>query len=224
MKKIFLDTNLTGLHRDTTIISIGLVTEKDETFYAELNDYDKAQINEWTKENIIHKLLYSPPLKGEDECWSWDNNNKVRMRGNKQEVERYLADWLQALLGGPQSWIDYQDSCKPKEVTKQSIEVWGYCLCYDWVLFIDLWGSLGLTIPRCLYPFPFDIATCLKTNSNREEYLGLYERAKKQNAFTAARAIQKCYDNLKNEKQRLEMEELGLQKGTPQGKPRSNTK
>jgi DNA polymerase III epsilon subunit-like protein len=37
--KIFFDTEFTGLHKDTTLISIGLVSEDNRKFYAELIDY-----------------------------------------------------------------------------------------------------------------------------------------------------------------------------------------
>ena len=39
--KVFFDTEFTGLHRNTTLISIGLVSEDGRTFYAEFNDYDR---------------------------------------------------------------------------------------------------------------------------------------------------------------------------------------
>ena len=195
-----MDANLTGLHKDTTMISIGLVTENDETFYAELNDYDEVQVNEWAKENIIHNLLYSAPPEDQDEYWSWGENNKFQMRGKKQEVGRYLTDWFQALLGGPQSWVAYDAGHKPKEVTKQSIELWGYCLSYDWVLMNDLWGSVGMTAPRCLYHIPYDLATCLKIVTCPEEYLRHYEAS--ENALVAARAIQVWHMDLEKEVKR----------------------
>lgn len=45
--KIFFDTEFTGLHQNTTLISIGLIAENGQTFYAELTDYDKSQIDGW---------------------------------------------------------------------------------------------------------------------------------------------------------------------------------
>jgi hypothetical protein len=199
MKKVFMDANLTGFHRDTTIISIALTADTNETFYAELNDYDKAQIDKWTKENVIHNLLYAPPPKGQDEYWAWNKDNKVRMRGNKREVNRYLGDWFQALLGGPLSWVDYEKGEKPKEIKERSIEIWGYCFCYDWVLFNDLWGSSGMTAPKCLHYIPYDLAM-FKSNIQNKGYLDLYEKGKKQNAFSATKAIQVCYKKLEKER------------------------
>lgn len=54
--RIFFDTEFTGLHKNTTLISIGLVDEDGREFYAELNDYGKDQLDPWLSENIIDKL------------------------------------------------------------------------------------------------------------------------------------------------------------------------
>ena len=55
--KVFLDTEFTGLHQHTTLISLGLVAENGEEFYAEFTDYDKAQVNDWITENVINNLV-----------------------------------------------------------------------------------------------------------------------------------------------------------------------
>jgi len=51
--KVFFDTEFTGLHQGTTLMSIGLVDEDGRTFYAELHDYDKKQVDGWIKDNVI---------------------------------------------------------------------------------------------------------------------------------------------------------------------------
>lgn len=43
MSKIFFDTEFTGLHKGSNLISIGLISEDNKVFYAELNDYDINQ-------------------------------------------------------------------------------------------------------------------------------------------------------------------------------------
>ena len=62
--KIFFDTEFTGLHQNTTLISIGLVAETGQTFYAELTDYDKNQIDDWLKTNVIDNLTNQLMLNG----------------------------------------------------------------------------------------------------------------------------------------------------------------
>jgi hypothetical protein len=51
--KVFFDTEFTGLHAKTTLMSIGLVDENGRTFYAELDDYDKAQVDDWLENNVV---------------------------------------------------------------------------------------------------------------------------------------------------------------------------
>ena len=41
MKRIYYDAEFTGLHINTTLISIGMVSDSGSFFYAEFNDYDK---------------------------------------------------------------------------------------------------------------------------------------------------------------------------------------
>ena len=60
--KIFFDTEFTGLHQNTTLISIGLIAETGQTFYAERTDYDKSQIDEWLQTNVIENLLLNNHL------------------------------------------------------------------------------------------------------------------------------------------------------------------
>ena len=55
--KIFFDTEFTGLHKDTTLISIGLVSQDGKQFYAEFTDYDGKQVGDWIQENVIRNTL-----------------------------------------------------------------------------------------------------------------------------------------------------------------------
>ena len=50
---IIFDTEFTGEHAFTTLVSIGLVTLDGEELYITLNDYDKDQVTDWLKENVL---------------------------------------------------------------------------------------------------------------------------------------------------------------------------
>ena len=200
MKKVFFDTGFTGLHKDTTLISIGLVTDTGETFYAELNDYDESQVDEWIRCNVIDRLEFDAPPSDQEEHWRWSRSNNVEMRGNEQEVNRYLSDWFKALLGGPLSGVIYEAPNYPSLIEEPLIEMWGDCLSYDWVLFNDLWGS-AFDIPKCVYYIPFDICTHLKLEGvdpdiSREEYAGMMTVGNKHNALYDAKVIKMCYEKL----------------------------
>jgi hypothetical protein len=55
--KIFFDTEFTGLHQGTTLISIGLIFECGKTFYAEFTDYAITQVDNWLKDRIVSNIL-----------------------------------------------------------------------------------------------------------------------------------------------------------------------
>jgi len=72
--KVFFDTEFTGLHKNTTLMSIGLVDMDGRTFYAELSDYDQYQVDSWLAENVVanftgEKLLTTPMLATELAEW-----------------------------------------------------------------------------------------------------------------------------------------------------------
>lgn len=86
MAKIFLDTEFTGLHKNTTLVSIGLVDENGEEFYGELTDYDKNQVDYWLQENVISNLWYKNNKK--------DLGKTNYYRGNKEYIGLKLRNWL----------------------------------------------------------------------------------------------------------------------------------
>ena len=49
MKKVFFDTEFTGLHQNTSLISIGCIAEDGNTFYATLTDYNYLQVDNGLK-------------------------------------------------------------------------------------------------------------------------------------------------------------------------------
>lgn len=199
--KVFMDTEFTGLHQGTTLISIGLISENGDSFYAELNDYDESQCDSWIKENVISNLKFSAPPAGQDEYLSWARKGKrAELRGSSKEVAQYISDWLQDIQGGLMSLVDYGDN-EPALVTEKTIELWSDCLSYDFVLFNQLYGH-AFNIPECVYYIPFDICTVFKMKGidpdiSREEYagIGLAER-EKHNALFDAKVIKACYEKL----------------------------
>lgn len=180
--KLFLDSEFTGLHQNTTLISIGLIAETGHTFYAEFTDYDKTQCNDWINENVISKLSYSDQEKRESSTVSFlTSTMKYSGFGNTKTIRSYLEMWLADL--GP-------------------IEIWSDCLSYDWVLFCQLFGH-AFMIPKNVYYIPFDICTLFKAKGidpdiNREEFAGIKSRDQKHNALWDAEVIKACYDKLQS--------------------------
>lgn len=52
-KIIFIDTEFTGEHAYTTLVSLGVVTLDGQEFYVTLNDYDKDQVSDWLDKNVL---------------------------------------------------------------------------------------------------------------------------------------------------------------------------
>lgn len=189
--KVFMDTEFTGLHKNTTLISIGLITEQGQTFYAELTDYDKSQIDEWLTNNVISNLYLQDKLKGHnnvDSIISYEDTDHITAIGTKEHIAQALRDWFAMITPAG-----------------EKVEIWSDCLAYDWVLFNDLFGH-AFNIPEQVYYIPFDICT-LFHNANidpdisREKFMGvdfLGEHSRKHNALYDARVIKSCYKQLIN--------------------------
>lgn len=174
--KVFMDLEFTGLHQQTTPISIGLVDEQGKMFYAEFNDYRHSQVDEWIEENVIKNLAYNHTLFALNKS----KYNDISMKGTKDTVTSELRKWL--------SQYD-------------QVEIWSDCLSYDWVVFNDLFGH-AFNIPSNVYYIPFDICTLMKVKGadpdiNREEFSGNQNSANlKHSALWDAKVIKDCYYKL----------------------------
>ena len=151
--KIFYDSEFTGLHQNTTLISIGFYAEDSRTFYAEFNDYDQSQVDDWIRKNVIDNLRYKPPDPGEDEYYTRSKHTEnipltkfwnIRMRGNTKQIKKELLKWFRQF---------------------DIIEIWSDLLPYDWVLFVKLIAEYKNGYPHLpsnVYYIPFDICTLFK--------------------------------------------------------------
>lgn len=177
--KLFFDTEFTGLHQNTTLISIGIVAETGQTFYAELTDYDQSQIDEWLQSNVINNLLYNDfPNDG---IILEPSAESIKMKANTTSVKEQLEKWLSQF---------------------NQVEIWSDCLSYDWVLFNQIFGH-AFNIPKNVYYIPFDICTLFKvkgidTDVSRERFADTETAfdAQKHNALWDAKVIKLCYEKL----------------------------
>ncbi|MED1125395.1 3'-5' exoribonuclease domain-containing protein [Bacillus atrophaeus] len=186
--KAYFDTEFTGLHKDTTLISIGIVYDSDHMFYAELTDYDKRQIDEWLQENVINSLTLGD--MGEN-TYKFGNDMKIKyVKGTKEFVGKELNFWHEYLYHNEQ------------------VQFWSDCLSYDWVLFNDMYGH-AFSIPNNVYYIPFDICTQFEMadvdpDIQREMFAegfinteGLEVSEDKHNALWDAIVIKACHEKLK---------------------------
>jgi len=182
--KIFFDTEFTGLHQKTTLISIGMVSKCGKEFYAEFNDYDRNQVDDWIQQNVISNLHHPDGdfrvyIESEENSEGMPANIKVY--GNSEEIKFFLKKWLSQF---------------------EEVEMWSDCLAYDWVLFNSIFGD-AFKIPENFHYIPFDICTLFRIKKinpdiSREKFAGINsERSKeKHNALHDAKVIKKCYKKL----------------------------
>ena len=183
---LYFDTEFTGLRKNTTLVSIGMISEDGKTFYAELSDYDKSWRDPWFIDNVESKLLYNTP------CKQWfDECADTQIYGSKQDVASELEIWLQQF----DSVTLVSDVCH-----------------YDMVLLIDLFGTafdLPPVLPASCHDINQDIARFLDISEslafdmNREKLIydiyGETLKEKKHNALYDAKVIRLLYQGLQKE-------------------------
>ena len=198
--KIYFDTEFTGLKKDTTLVSIGLITEDDESFYAELTDFDKSYKVEWFVNNVLNNLLLDKEKnakKKTPEVFVYKTKEEYfiadkMVRGTKNEVSYELYRWLKDFV---------------------SIQLVSDVCHYDMVLFIDLFGGafdmLPSITPAC-HDINQDIAEFCKITEreafekNREKLLlenGIQlPKGKKHNSMYDAKIIKMIDEMIRRNK------------------------
>lgn len=182
---IFFDTEFTGLHKDTTLISIGCVDENGRTFYAELADYDESQVDNWILENVISHLKFANTPQSEPVINIYENSWEVY--SDKEQVREVLRDWLSKY---------------------DSVQLVSDVCHYDMVLFIDLFGS-AFDLPICVNPAChdinqdiaryFNIQESIAFDLSREKILNDFEvniEGDKHNSLYDAKVIRAIYNEI----------------------------
>ena len=182
--KIFFDTEFTGLHKGTELISIGMVDEVGRTFYAEFNDYDKNQIEDWIEDNVISNLLFEDQVKFFRES---QDTMITNCKGNKEYIRKMLLDWLEGY---------------------DTIEFVSDVCHYDFVLLIDLISFNALDLPKNIAPVCIDINQMLMDHYsmdaniafdiNRERIVEV-DDDNKHNSLHDAKVIKAIYNKITNE-------------------------
>lgn len=134
--KVFFDCEFTGLHQQTTLVSIALIAESGKKFYAELSDYDEQQLDPWLIDHVINGLLGIDGLA----ALHAKEPDLTAMQTTRAPLASLLQHWL-GDLGDMVTMI-------------------GDVPAYDWMLFCELYGGANNTPPNVHY-YPLDFATVL---------------------------------------------------------------
>lgn len=187
MSLLFFDTEFTGLRKDTTLISLGIVADNGKKFYAEFTDYERKQCDNWILENVITNLIISKPMFYEDSVEflrknknSWVDFEKVAFitTSEKEFMNEKISLSYHAvedekgnrIVFGDKEWV----GTHLKEWLSQfdSIQFVSDVCNYDFVLLIDLLtgGKTALDLPDNIS------AVCHDINSDIARHYGGYER------------------------------------------------
>lgn len=211
---LFFDTEFTGLRKDTTLISIGIIAEDGRKFYAEFMDYDISQINNWIGENVIDNLFlediylsknveseivklmkqgyrFSEKAEKIDKPkyqYYIEKDEKYFVKGTTPFIKRHLSYWI--------SQFD-------------SVQFVSDVCHYDFVLLIDLFGT-AFDLPENVCAACHDLNTDIARNygiSEREafdksreeivmELCGHETEGRKHNALYDAEVIKAIYEEI----------------------------
>jgi len=196
MTKIYYDAEFTGLHRNSTFISLGMVSESGNTFYAEFTDYDRYYVTDWIQDNVIANLQL-PTTK---DCPQFYTSNiptgVTQSVGTSDDNRGYLLKWLENEANGGQLQFIVD------------------CYAYDWMLLVDLLtnGKTALDMPEYIHYIPLDLSTMLWMSGedpdiSREQFAlnpwtgvtDIHLAGPKHNALFDARVIKLCYGRINYE-------------------------
>ena len=178
---VFFDTEFTGLQKNTTLISIGLVSEYGDELYLELNDYDRDMCDEWITTNVLNNTI----SEGDKDVLSIVSNEQdYHFCENKEEAKQILESWFKQF---------------------NEVQLVSDCCHYDMVLLIDIFGT-AFDLPSNVSPVCYDInqdiaayegCSCKESfNIGRESFIKSYGNpivGDKHNSLYDARVIKEIF-------------------------------
>jgi len=148
---VYFDTEFTGLVPNTTLISIGMVAETGEKFYAEFTDYDKDLVTDWIQKNVVDKLVLKPneSIITKD-CWMFS--------GSTNYIWNRLLIWFEKISGA--QYETFQDNAKayihPEHLGEQIQLVSDVCHYDMYLLQNQVFGG-AFNMPVNINPVCYDI-------------------------------------------------------------------
>jgi DNA polymerase III epsilon subunit-like protein len=80
MKVVCVDTEYTGEHARTTLVSVGMVTLEGAGLYVTVNDYARDQVTDWLRDHVLSLIDERKALPTREAC---------------ERIDRFLRDYSQ---------------------------------------------------------------------------------------------------------------------------------
>ena len=168
---VFLDMELTSLHKGASPISLGMVNENGKEFYAEFWDFDRRDVSHWVSENIIPRLRYLEDIVLERRICVFDGQRDTKSVYDEEKRSQELSRAGLVEVVGDKYFVKMLVVEWLKQFEKP-IQLVGDVAHYDMVLFLDLFGhaaDLPQFISPCIHDINQDIARYLSV-SDREAF------------------------------------------------------
>ena len=127
--KFFIDTEFIARRGSLELISIGVVSDRGNKFYAETSEYDISHFEQWHYENVYGSLKF---LDAEKSDIIQDRDGVTEVYGSYKYIGEKLKNWINN--------IQVSDPIRP-------LEFWGWFCQTDWVLFCWLFGDSLVDLP-----------------------------------------------------------------------------
>lgn len=175
MAILFFDSEFTGLQANARLISLAFIADSGEQFYAEFNDFNHQQVDDWITNNV---LVHCKWVKQQPAPFCNCQDSLTQVFGDSDFIAMQLKKWLGQF--------------------KQT-EIWADCPAWDWVLLCELLGG-SLHLPSNMSYMVFDLATLLKVKGlppevNRQQFANL-PTLTLHNALSDAQILKACYEQL----------------------------
>lgn len=220
---LYFETEFTDLHKDTTLISIGIVAENGNRFYAESTAYDTYQCDDWINENVIDNLFLSPILYSRESAEKYGSGHCTATIGGKEyrlglagmEETNGLIEYPYTMIDGNTTYVrggTTDISIRLEEWLQQfdSVQFVSDVCHYGFALLIDLFGSTW-DLPKNVSPVCHDINQDIARrygiseadafDKSREEIVkelcGHEIDGRKYNALYGAEVIKAIYNEVK---------------------------
>jgi hypothetical protein len=172
--RLFFDCEFTGLHKNTNLISIGIIDENNKEIYCEFTDYDKNQINEWLQLNVIDNLVNDP---------------EKAIIGTKSYIRENILKILKERKYDNIQWVS--DVCHYDFVLLID-------LLYGNALHMPINVSAACYDINQLMAEKMNISLKDSFNLNRESLITIPSQVRKHNALYDAKIIKLLYDKFIN--------------------------
>ncbi len=139
MTRLFLDTEFTHLRQDAQLISLGLVAENGDWFYAECTDFDLSACSDWVVDNVLTLFTGTALPK----ALGVTVQAQTSCSGTKTEILLPLRAWIERFQDG-----------------EKSIQIWADVNAWDWILFCELFDGT-FSLPKGIHYIPVDLSTWL---------------------------------------------------------------